>query len=213
MSLPVLHSFAGYGVRRLACKEKLPEKTALLLTVYFVFLANLPDLDFLPGVLTGSAAAFHRGFSHSFAAAVLCALAGAYAWKVWGKRPFRGMFFASFLSYASHLVLDLLGKAPKGLELFWPFLSRRVYGPLTDFSIDLSTHPLERASDFGSFFSALTERSLLEAFFFEMSVVFLAWCFWTIFKPAEAERRAHAEVVFLRGALTAMCMTVCILLK
>ena len=212
MSLPVLHSFAGYGVERLSSKEPHRVKGSWLIA-YCVFLANLPDLDFLPGVLTGSAAAFHRGFSHSFGAAFLCALAGAWLWKVFGKRPFREMFATSFFAYASHLVLDLMSHAPKGLELFWPFMSRRFYGPFTDFSIDLSVHPLERATGFLSFFSALPERALLEAFFFEMGTVFLFWCFWTILKPSEAERRGHEEVVFFRGALTAMCMTACILLK
>jgi hypothetical protein len=82
--------------------------------------AMSPDLD----ILAGS----HRTYSHSIGAA---ALAGIIAWLIARRRTPRAAAVAIALtiavSYASHLLLDWLGKdssSPPGLMALWPFSSR-----------------------------------------------------------------------------------------
>src|SRR5690606_23595587 len=100
-----------------------------------VLLANLPDFDFLPGILLADAGRFHREASHSLAAAVVVgvvaglAAAGtrAGAWRI-------GLVSAAF--YASHLVLDFFSEdpaAPVGQPVFWPFRAEPVISPWTPF--------------------------------------------------------------------------------
>lgn len=93
----------------------------------FVFFANAPDLDFIPGILTGHAHAFHRGGTHSLVFAVVAALAVAlvFSWRGraaavrWGRMAFFGIL--------SHVVLDYFcaPSASLGVSLFWPLSAER----------------------------------------------------------------------------------------
>ncbi|MBN1688137.1 MAG: metal-dependent hydrolase [Candidatus Omnitrophica bacterium] len=78
MPLPVIHSFAGYSVYCFA-KQK-DRKTRWPYLLFFVLLAALADFDFLPGLFIQQAARFHRGPSHSLAAAFIVAfmIVGGY---------------------------------------------------------------------------------------------------------------------------------------
>jgi inner membrane protein len=73
MPSPILHSVTGYVIGRIPlAKRLLPKQLAGAIPVaalYGIAIANLPDLDFIPQVLTGLR--FHRGPSHSLLAAVL----------------------------------------------------------------------------------------------------------------------------------------------
>ena len=96
-----------------------------------VFLACAPDLDFLPGMLIGDANRFHQGPSHSLAAA---AMAGTLVFMVarWLGGPALRLAILGFLSYASHLLLDVFTedrRAPLGIPLFWPFSSEAYQAP------------------------------------------------------------------------------------
>src|SRR6266513_3509237 len=83
MASPIAHSFAGLWTFLLltarlkvrlitACRQYLSQ------LVLLVLLANLPDIDFLFGLVTdANANALHRGFTHSLAAAFFVALAVA----------------------------------------------------------------------------------------------------------------------------------------
>lgn len=66
MPFPIIHSFAGYSIYQLPAKSNSDPSWKLL--VLSIFLANLADLDFLPGVLSGNALRFHRHLTHSLAA-------------------------------------------------------------------------------------------------------------------------------------------------
>lgn len=86
--------------------------------------ANLPDFDFIPGLLVGDHSLFHRGFSHSIPAALLFALV-VYAACRWRRHrhPTR-LAVLAFTGYASQLVLDWLSFDPgpvAGIPLFLPF--------------------------------------------------------------------------------------------
>lgn len=66
MPFPIIHSFAGYSIYKLSAKSNSDPSWKLL--VLSIFLANLADLDFLPGVLSGNALRFHHHSTHSLAA-------------------------------------------------------------------------------------------------------------------------------------------------
>jgi inner membrane protein len=97
-----------------------------------IVLANLPDIDFLPGILIGSLNTFHHGFTHSLGWILLvstglwclsrsrCDTAtGVYVWIVMTAVLF------------SHLVADFFCEdrgGPFGILLWWPFSSRYIDG-------------------------------------------------------------------------------------
>ncbi len=88
-----------------------------------VFVALAADLDFIPGVVTGRAVAFHHGATHSYAFALGMA---ALAWVFLRERP-----VALLLAALSHPVLDWLTGEPGadvptyGVALWWPILDTR----------------------------------------------------------------------------------------
>ena len=121
MSSPVGHSLAGYVIA--AWRDKSLKPRSLMLLGLYIFLANAPDLDFIPGVLRGTPNLYHHGISHSIGFGLLFALiAGVLIhWKT-GRR-FRREFLFMFAIYGSHLLLDLLsmdGRPPFGIPILWP---------------------------------------------------------------------------------------------
>jgi inner membrane protein len=93
--------------------------------VFCVIAANAPDLDFLPGLLTGDINRFHQSAGHSLMAAVLFGAAAALLALRSHYTPVR-IGLAGIGLYCSHLLLDLLGedkRAPFGIPLLWPFSS------------------------------------------------------------------------------------------
>jgi len=105
--------------------------------VAFIFVANFPDLDFLPGLLIGQPNAFHHGPSHSLAAVILVGLVCAVIF----TRIQHGKFWMHFLVFGSvglsHLVLDhfTLDTAPPfGAPVFWPFSDQYFISPVPVFS-------------------------------------------------------------------------------
>ena len=67
--------------------------------------ANLPDVDFLPGLLIGNPRALHRGPSHSLMAALIAAGAGA-SLVTWSFMPWLTRAALIFLAYGSYVGLD-----------------------------------------------------------------------------------------------------------
>jgi len=101
-----------------------------------VVIANLPDVDFLPGYLLGDLTTFHHQATHSITAAVIvglliAALASRWkfngiGWGVWGGSV-----------YLSHVVFDLLVNDPSppfGVQLLWPFSDSYFISPFTPFA-------------------------------------------------------------------------------
>ena len=119
MPLPILHSFAGYSIYRLG--KRRDEEPNWKLALYCMVLANLADLDFLPGVFCNNPNLYHRGCSHSLGAALLCAVFAAL-YQFWTKKKegFK-VFCVSLAAYYSHVVLDFFGGTSRPIPLFWPF--------------------------------------------------------------------------------------------
>ncbi len=106
------------------------KKISLRLFLLDVFLAMAPDLDIVGFYVNVaySAPLGHRGMTHSllFAAAV--------AWFLTRYRRFlraEGLpiFVCSFLSMASHGILDALTNGGLGVAFFWPFSNQRYFFP------------------------------------------------------------------------------------
>jgi inner membrane protein len=97
------------------------------LLLFIIFIANLPDLDFLPGFLTGSLNKHHHGLIHSFGLVVL--VTPLLSWFL--VKFFKINFFKStgliFLILATHLFIDYFTQdlsPPYGTRLLWPLSSK-----------------------------------------------------------------------------------------
>lgn len=137
MPSPIFHSVAGYAITRLPFAQRhLPGRwlTAVPLAIpYGVLVANLPDLDFLPQIMTGYR--FHRGPSHSLFAAVvvsaiLALLVYGFRHRLGCRRAAYHLIFALTLGiYSSHLLCDWLTVGGDGIPVFWPLTDRPFQSP------------------------------------------------------------------------------------
>jgi hypothetical protein len=85
--------------------------------------ANLADVDFIPGLVTGNPRTFHRGPSHSILAALVAAGVGAWLMR-WSAVPWLTGAGLIFLAYGSHVGLDYFTPG-RGVLLGWPLFRRR----------------------------------------------------------------------------------------
>lgn len=135
MPLPVGHSLMGFALYDTSKEAK--QSTSWGTIALFIIVANLADIDFLPGLILGQPNHFHHHFlSHSFGAAIMVGLIiGGYFYFM--KRR---SFVASFLLFAgvyfSHIVLDFFTadtSLPKGVPILWPFSETYYISPVTIF--------------------------------------------------------------------------------
>lgn len=148
MPSPVGHSLMGYVLYRAFTKPGTDKSWKWILVC--IFMANAPDLDFIPGLIVGEPNRYHHGISHSFGFA-LVASAGV-AW-VYSKRSARIKTFGVLFSlYTSHLFLDYCGrdtKLPYGEPLFWPVSGEYFILPFSLF------FDIQRSSAGAEFFPSL----------------------------------------------------------
>ncbi|MGB3298850.1 MAG: metal-dependent hydrolase [Phormidesmis sp.] len=133
MPSPIAHSVAGYLVTsHPTLKKHLPRQVLSIVPIaafYSVVISNLPDLDFLPQIVTGLN--FHRGPSHSLLAAIL--VSGLLALMISYVRPriqFKMLFGITFGLYSAHLLMDMFTAGGKGIPLLWPLSAQFVRSPL-----------------------------------------------------------------------------------
>ena len=136
MPSPIAHSVSGYVLTRLpVVKNAIPSwlwPITPAAALYSLFVANLPDLDFLGQLLTGLQ--LHRGPSHSLLAAL--AVSGLLAWLIYSYRrrsSYRVLFGLTFGLYSSHLLLDLFTAGGRGIPLLWPLSSQYFRAPFALF--------------------------------------------------------------------------------
>ena len=100
MPLPLGHAAIGFAVNDFCSNESVPNR--LTLALFIVILANLPDIDFLFGLLLqGNGNAYHRGPTHSLLFALLFGFVASNAWRLWSRIPrinFKNGFFLVFSS-------------------------------------------------------------------------------------------------------------------
>ena len=113
------------------CTTALQNRQRIHRVLLCIFIANAPDLDFLPGLLMGTPALYHQGVTHSFGFAFIVSLAMAMIYRLNGQ-SFGAIFGMCFLSYGSHLAIDFFGpdaRPPLGQPLFWPISAEHVIAP------------------------------------------------------------------------------------
>ena len=97
-----------------------------------LMLANLPDIDYVPGILTGDLNAYHHQFTHTLGWVVLVA---AGVWMIWkAYRPDVGVREAVFVfaCLASHVIADAFtddSSYPFGVMLLWPVTAEYYISP------------------------------------------------------------------------------------
>ena len=159
MALSLAHATAGY----LAYEAVRPAGAHRpLLLGAAVALANGPDLDFVPGLLVGNPAIYHRGVTHTLAAVVVVAALvalGACALGQ-GRRPaLRAGLWAAAV-WTSHLVLDYFtinAAVPAGARFLWPLSDRYWIAPVTPLP-EIVIDSTGRRAFFASVFNAGTLR-------------------------------------------------------
>lgn len=140
MPSPVAHSLIGLGLAaawRWPAGWRRSAVAAHLVRCWPVYgaavvLANVPDLDYVPGLLAGDLNAWHHGPSH----AVLWVVAVAVAVGLATCAALPGRFVTamgfSLLMMGSHLAADWLTldiRPPIGIPLGWPFSTRALSAP------------------------------------------------------------------------------------
>lgn len=171
MPTSIAHAVGGYaaaeagGVR--VDGRILP--TILLAAV----VANLPDLDFAVGLVTGRPNTAHRTITHSipFALLVSAALGVALTRIGWS---FRYGALACLALYGSHLALDLVapdGRPPRGIPLLWPFSAQHFWLPVPLPAWLESFIALERGAGSASFVEALLSWKAVGVFIVEALLV------------------------------------------
>lgn len=99
--------------------------------------SNLPDLDFLPGMITHNKLDYllqHRGYTHTVVGAVLIALllfAACVAWirfRKWhgARSDYLALFGIALLAPLLHIAMDFGNNY--GVHPFWPFYNGWLYG-------------------------------------------------------------------------------------
>jgi inner membrane protein len=188
MPLPIAHSAAGLA-GYVAFKKRNPDsprKQELFLLGLCLFLANLPDLDFIPGFLCGEPGRFHHGPSHSLVVGLVVALIFyrfvGYRLKGISKKRIFGCCLVSLLS---HPVLDYFSadtSKPFGVPLFWPFDTEYYMSPFPLF------RDVQRNQDtIGTFFSTIINTNnawgILVESLFAGTILFALFAFKGRSKP------------------------------
>ncbi|PSO64382.1 MAG: hypothetical protein BRC41_12765 [Cyanobacteria bacterium QH_9_48_43] len=135
MPSPVGHTLAGL-CGFIPARQRVPKRHQLKLLLASVAIANLPDADFLPGLLLGNLGAFHRHGTHSL---IVAAVFGIFVALLVGRWQLNRIWWGIWAAelYASHIVLDMLGAdpgAPSGVQALWPLSQQNYISPITLFA-------------------------------------------------------------------------------
>lgn len=189
MPLPIAHSIAGYAfAAATGVRFRRDTWTAL---IFSVVVANLPDLDFIPGTLADSPVLYHRTIAHTIPAAIVCGVIIGAVLTRFGRRFWEISFLGAFV-YGSHLFADMIhfGGGNAGIQILWPF-SDAWYVIRTPLS---NTHNewlvFERGADSKGFLASFFSTNFLIALILQ-ALLFLpllipAW--WIRWKRSAASR-------------------------
>lgn len=135
MASPIGHSLAGMSIY-FACGRKIWGRGVLKSVLLYIFLANLPDIDFALGILIGNPSCFHHGVTHTLGFIVLATFTCVFIIKL-KKLNYWPICGIVFLLLSSHIMIDFFTRDnlyPHGIMIFWPFSSRYFYPSFYIFS-------------------------------------------------------------------------------
>lgn len=135
MALCFTHATAGYLAYE-ALRPAGAHRPGMLAAA--VVASNAPDLDFLPGLVVGTPAVFHRGITHTVVAAMMVAAIGWLVGRWRQPGGLSGSFCAALVggAYALHLLVDWVtvdAVPPAGAQFLWPFSSHYQHAPVAAF--------------------------------------------------------------------------------
>jgi inner membrane protein len=87
--------------------------------------AILPDVDAILGLLSGDFGRYHNNGTHSLLLGLGVAFLGAGLIWLKERQGFLIWFLAAWLSYASHVILDIFTIGGRGVMLLWPLSDQR----------------------------------------------------------------------------------------
>ncbi len=96
----------------------------MLLFLVCVFFSLLPDVDAVPGVLSGEMGRFHNQWTHSILWAFVLSAVIAFIARCRRKGGFGDWFTLIFSCYGIHILMDYFTYG-RGVRLFWPFTATR----------------------------------------------------------------------------------------
>lgn len=186
MPMPIAHGAAGMAIYlafrpRFASAGGVPRGTGWLLPAACLFLAVMPDLDFLPGLLRGQPNLYHQGVTHSLCVLTAFCLSVFFLLntRVRGLAPHFSrtrLLFCLLAASLSHPVLDLFSldtSTPVGVPLFWPVNSARFSAGWPIF-LNVQRADLPGAAFFLSLFSLHNLLAALREAVFGVAVILLA---------------------------------------
>ena len=202
MASPIAHTFAGFWTFLILAAQLKSRLVAqwrqwLPRLGVLIFLANLPDLDFLPGWLDGNANQLHRSFTHSLTFAIFISLALSRAWRI--APGFWQSALLYFTACSSHLLIDFFSGTKIGwthtgfgMPLFWPW-SKEFSSPLIlTFGI--------RHKDFAALFSLDNVWSCAYELLTCGAITVVVLGLWKRrLKSRSSERFGSAEKIILRA--------------
>ncbi len=136
MCSPVGHSLMGAVIYVAFNRDRLNVKENWKGYLSYVIVANVPDLDIIPGMLKGDINLYHHQITHTLFFAALFTLGVYVFYRPRGEKITLRKVLPFFLLYLSHLVLDFFAvdtKPPYGEELFWPFTANYYISSVTPF--------------------------------------------------------------------------------
>ena len=143
MASPVGHSLCGISLYLLLKQRGNLDsiKKDWRVILLFVILANIPDIDFLIGMIFfGHANAIHGTITHSILFALVGSVVVALIYRSKSHEAFLGILYASMILIVSHDLIDVFSAkkigfytSGEGAALFYPFIGHKIHSPLALF--------------------------------------------------------------------------------
>jgi membrane-bound metal-dependent hydrolase YbcI (DUF457 family) len=150
MPSPIAHLAAGAYIAGRFTDTSTDQRKRMIIWAAALFFSIAPDLDAIPGLLTGNMSAYHNQATHSIffglAFCLMVAFGGRWILDGWS---YSRIFIFVCTCYGVHLAMDVLTLGP-GLKLLWPLSDERYTSPLNLF------YGVRHSSGFFSFHHIIT---------------------------------------------------------
>jgi len=170
MPSPVGHSLIGLIIFHLF--KKVNVKWSFSIFFLIIFLSNLPDLDFIPGIIAGEPNRYHHGISHSFGFLFILSGILFFLVKLWDRAKSKMITGWFILLSSIHVILDFFAddtSSPFGEPMFWPIWSSYVISPISIF------FDIRRSNETDQFIPSLFSLHNLKAITIEIIFVLVLW--------------------------------------
>ena len=127
MPSPVGHTLLGLGIYTVWCRNLRQWLYQWKIILWVVICANLPDIDFIPGLLQGDMSRYHQTYTHTLGFALVVTVVTFIVLKIRKVKNCLSVSLLTFTIVFTHIILDTLtcdSRPPIGSQLFWPFSCR-----------------------------------------------------------------------------------------